>query len=588
MDVRDRYLRPRLSRPVLRLISPLGPASSLVCGLLLAALVGLLADLRGAGATQGSPSCQATVHKMAEPRDVVLGGQAAITLTTLVDCSSVQIPVHVALVFDNSTYMGGQRINDMRRAVEAFVESVDFGSSRVGLAAFSGRVENLSELTDDPQQVIDASQSFFPNKGSDVTRGLRAGRLMLERGRSPAGGESVQEVIVLFVGSPNEGSDRELLSTATELRDAGVLVVTVAATGNAELDVLEAAATAPTFFHVETMSTRYATLMRRIAGDLATVSVTGAQLVDMLPANMEYVWGSGVPAPRINGQELRWRYDVWPVEGLTVTYEVEPQELGCHPTNVSAQVELEFDRGDPKQHSFPVPTICVAVQPTVTATSLPATATPTPTRRPHPVYLPTLWRDHCRPEGTRGDVVLIIDTSSSMLSLASQDRPRLYWAQEGASRLIDGLYFPGDAAAVLSFSADLELVSPLSSDRGALHSAVARLLRHMSDGSDLAPALRRAGAMLAGRESAPGNTPLAVVITDGFSDPSAAIAEAQRLRAAGVAVFALGIGEEIDATTLAKLAVGARQNQISVDGLDLGPICSRIARELHCGLAGRP
>ncbi len=337
--------------------------------------------------------CQTVVEKVAVPDTVTLGEEARITLAVRAECSRLQVPLHVALVFDNSVYMGGRRMNDMRLAVAAFVEQLDFSVSRVGLAAYSGYVDNLSELTDDPDAVVEAAERFYPRTGSDLVRGVRAGRLMLRRGRAMAVAEEFLEAMVLLVGSPNDGGDDDLIAEAQQAYDEGILVVVVAGRGSAELDPLEAIASSPSFFFVEGTSRRYPSLFSQIPVDLTTVRVTGADVVDTLVDNAPYVWGSGVPAPRTRGQDLLWRYDRWPPQGVTITYAVEPQQLGCHPTNAEAQVELRFDRGEPEQRAFPVPTVCVAPPPTSTPVPTP-TLRPTSTPAPPRLHLPLVWNSH--------------------------------------------------------------------------------------------------------------------------------------------------------------------------------------------------
>ncbi|MFQ5459182.1 MAG: hypothetical protein ACE5EL_00150, partial [Anaerolineae bacterium] len=82
----------------------------------------------------GQRACQAEANQVVSPDTVALGGRVTITLTLQADCSAVQVPLHVALVFDNSVAMAGTRMNYMKLAVRAFVDALDFTVARVGLA----------------------------------------------------------------------------------------------------------------------------------------------------------------------------------------------------------------------------------------------------------------------------------------------------------------------------------------------------------------------------------------------------------------------------------------------------------------------
>ncbi len=547
----------------------------------------LLVGPTGAATTCASPAssrCKVEVEKDAAPETLILGDETELTLTVRADCSGAELPAHVALVFDNSTYMGGQRMNDMKSAVSAFGDAIDWSVSRVGLASYSGRVKYLAELTDDPEELTAASEDFFPETGSDLTRALAAGRLMLDRGRDLAAVDDYIEAIVLFVGSPNTGDEGDLVAQAAALRDEGTLVVAVAATSSADLELLEQIATAPTFFHIETMSTRYPLVMQQIAAGLSSVQAVGADVIDVLPDNMEYVWGSGVPVPRIEGQELRWRYDVWPAEGITITYALEPLELGCHATNASAEVEVRFDRGEPQKHSFPVPSVCAVSAPSETPVGPTPVPSPTHTPRSHRLYLPVLWRGYCAPPPVPADVVIVIDTSSSMMAAAAGGVPRAQLVQSAASRLVDELDLDIDRAAVVAASARSNILVPLTGDRGALQTAIAGAFRTMKDDSVLAPAVADAAGLLELQGGARSATPAVVVFTDGFDDPEAATRESETAIARGWVLFALGLGAEVDPEALATLAGGLDRHVWSQDGSGLADASLELVDRLHCGL----
>lgn len=362
------------------------PASLVTAGVLGALALSPLGPQTTAVPAQDG--CRIDVGKVAAPSNVILGQEAAISLTVQARCSRLQVPLHVALVFDNSTEMGGERMNDMRSAVAAFVDELDFSVSRVGLAAYWSSVEVLSELTDNRDAVVLAGARFFPRQGSDLTKAVRAGRLMLQRGRSAAARSDYLEVMVVLSGSPNDGAAEDLLAEAQLARDEGMVLVTIAGRGTADLDTLEAIATSSSTFYVEGTGQRYPALFRQIVGDLAQVEVVGAEVVDTLPQDMTYVWGSGIPAPRTQGGDLVWRYDRWPSEGIDISYAVEPTASGCRPTNVRAWVELRFDRGEPQRYSFPVPTVCV-LEPSTATPSPSATATATATESETVTPIPT-------------------------------------------------------------------------------------------------------------------------------------------------------------------------------------------------------
>jgi len=527
--------------------------------------------------------CDATVDKFVAPETIVIGQETTVTLRVRADCSDLQVPVHVALVIDNSVSMGGSRINDLRAGVAAFVGGLDFGASRVGLAVFHSRADILAELTDDPQVVIEASLAFFPRPGSDMTMGVRAGRQMLARARPLKADPDTLDVLVLLAGSTNDDGPDEVLAEAGLARDDGILVVTIAGGGGADRTTLEAMASGPLFFYTEGTSSRYPSLFEEVGANLTAVHVAGAELEDLLPANMEFVWGSGVPPPRVAGRQLRWRYDVWLPEGIDIVYAVEPQALGRHPTNESATARVSLDRGDPLELTFPVPYVNVVAPATPTATQAPETPVPTPTVALRPVFLPYLWNGHCRPGVQRADVALVLDTSSSMLETAADGRRKLDLAQDAASQFVDALNLPLDRAAVVAFSAGTRLLQPLTGDRGALQLALAGLHGQVALGTRIDLGLEAATAELAGPGHAPGNLPVVVLLTDGRGDAAPALAAAARARAAGLTVYTIALGTDVDAALLVAIAGDPARFHASPDGADLAAIYLDIARETGCG-----
>ena len=125
--------------------------------------------------------------------------------------------------------------------------------------------------------------------------------------------------------------------------------------GDADFQLLEELATSPEQFYIESEGILYAELMDRIAGDTAAVRLEGALFTERLPENMELVWGSDNPPGRSSGEDLLWAWNIWPAEGITITYELEPQALGRHPVSEGATVELRFDRGAPRTLDFAIP-----------------------------------------------------------------------------------------------------------------------------------------------------------------------------------------------------------------------------------------
>ncbi len=341
------------------------------------------------------------------------------------------------------------------------------------------------------------------------------------------------------------------------------------------------------------ISSQYPAYFRAIAQDLTEVHVTGAQVQETLAASMPYVWGSGIPAPRVRGRDLSWLYATWPAEGVTITFGIQPAELGRFAVIDAGEARLGVDRGPDQVLPLPVPVIEVVAVPT--ATPLPPTVTPPgptatpppPTPRPSLLYLPSLWRLHCRPAAS--DIVLLLDVSSSMTEPVAEGLIKLDAAQDAASLFVDALDLPTDHAAVVAFHHDARVVQPLSGDLGALQTALARLHGLVAPGSRLDRGLEEAAALLTDPGRRATSQPVVVLLTDGRADDDAqALTMAAGLRGRGVALYTIGLGADVDGALLAALAGEPARYFLSPDGADLAAIYLDIARRAGCAGPGAP
>ncbi|MDD5057318.1 MAG: VWA domain-containing protein [Sideroxydans sp.] len=162
--------------------------------------------------------------------------------------------------------------------------------------------------------------------------------------------------------------------------------------------------------------------------------------------------------------------------------------------------------------------------------------------------------------------LLVLDLSPSMLAAdVSPDRiTRARYALEdllGAAR---------DArVGLVAFGDEAFTVAPMTDDVDTLRALLPPLAPDIMPkaGDNLAPALQQAGALL---EQGGGKNAQVVVLTDGFSDPASAFAEARKLQAQNIAVNVVGIGTRSGAP-LAQAGGGFAQNgrgQLSLARLD--------------------
>ena len=152
------------------------------------------------------------------------------------------------------------------------------------------------------------------------------------------------------------------------------------------------------------------------------------------------------------------------------------------------------------------------------------------------------WGGATEPEAERGDVVLVLDASNSML--AQDVRPsRLEREREAARGLVDRL--AGSRVGLIAFGGSGHALSPLTGDAAALHLYLDALSPDIvnQSGTSLYSALRQALALLG--PAAEGRAPGALVlVSDGeaLDPPRLVDLSIEDARKRGVPVHTVGIG----------------------------------------------
>ncbi len=232
------------------------------------------------------------------------------------------------------------------------------------------------------------------------------------------------------------------------------------------------------------------------------------------------------------------------------------------------------------------PTTSATPSPTATASVTP-TPTPPPTEPPHPIYLPVTLNEQCLPHQIRQDVVLVLDTSSSMSAATRAGRRKIDAAREAALGYLALLKLEdGDRAAVVTFDATARIVERLSSHRPTLEAA----LRDASLGIQtcIPCAMEAAAAELAPPRRRDGNTPVIVLLTDGRSNPrpvAEAVDLAARAKDTGIVVYTIGLGDDLDLEALEAMASRPSFFFRAPDAEDLAAIYASIAVDVPCPAA---
>ncbi|MBS1253206.1 MAG: hypothetical protein MAG451_02255 [Anaerolineales bacterium] len=180
----------------------------------------------------------------------------------------------------------------------------------------------------------------------------------------------------------------------------------------------------------------------------------------------------------------------------------------------------------------------------------------------------------CLPHRTSADVMLIIDRSGSM------DGQPLADAKTAAKLFLDRMDLSQDQAGLVSFSDTGILDQPLTSSAGAVRVAIDAL--SAGGNTNIADAVSKAQAELAGPRTKPDNAPVIILLSDGVpnvgADPTGeARSAAAAAKGAGTRVFTIGLGDQIDSSLLRDLASSPSDYFFAPTSADLESVYQQIA-----------
>lgn len=423
------------------------------------------------------------------------------------------------------------------------------------------------------------------------------------------------ERILIWVGDGSENwSPQQLSRLVKEPKRQGTRVMAICFYRHPLCTTYEATTSVPADHIVARRPAEYDASVAELARRIIEPRIVAASVSHRLAPAVAVVPGSVVPPPsytRGDGRELRWTFGAPVPDPVVATYRLAPFVDAFRGTAVTATLTLTDDVGAAREVAVTTAEIEVSgpcaptatATPTASSTSTPtrvppetatprptATSSPTATRMPRPIFLPVAFRDAaCEPGRHRIDVALILDASTSMAERTRAGRRKIDAALDAAGVFLDLLALDGvgrgNRAAIVAFNTDAWTLAPLTSDRPTLDAALNRVALAQQTRLDRAVSVA-AEALAAGELDRAGNVPVLVLLTDGRANPvpiDVAVAEAAAAKAAGVVVFTIGLGEDIDAAALAEMASSQDGFLRAPDAEDLAAAYAKVARSIPCG-----
>ena len=238
----------------------------------------------------------------------------------------------------------------------------------------------------------------------------------------------------------------------------------------------------------------------------------------------------------------------------------------------------------PSPTATPTDTPSPTASPTATPTAT-ATTTPTNTRVPLPVFLPLLLRERCPERWRPIDAVLVLDASSSMREPTLRGRSKLEAARDGARAFVAGMRLAadGDRAAIVAFNRAGTVLAGLGAGPAELERALVGMTSQPGSRIDLGLAAAEQAFVQGG--SATGRRRALVLLSDGLvngATPVEVRLRAERLHAAGVTVWTVGLGAQIDRDLLRAVAGDGARYLEAPEAEALAGLYAALAERLTC------
>ncbi|MCE7939511.1 MAG: VWA domain-containing protein, partial [Chloroflexi bacterium CFX6] len=507
-------------------------------------------------------ACSVEVADVVAPASPRVCDTPEVTVTMAVTCPPV-LPVHLVIAVDRSKSIAdpsvSQILKEIQQSAREVIDAIDFEAhpdNRVGVVSHGFRVTVETELTSQKSRALGAVNGIkylASDLGEDPGKAVDKARQMLEDGR---GAGSPIEIILLYGDGcdPSESGCEAAAKRAAAQADARGMAVMARCFKESDRETCatsyrQMASQANFYFE---SSGQLPNRVKEVANQGKALKLSALTLLERLAPGLAYVAASGRPAPQVTGQDLLFTFgEALPKQTLVARYRVGRGAEGTTALRINAATTgiNVVDSLNRTAGPIAVPTReltfgpCVVDTPTATAT--PATVV---------AYLPVAMRFVCKPSDVHADVALVIDASSSMRDV-SGGMAKIDAAKAAARAFIDVLDLGDDRAAVVAFNASASVPARLSADRGALGAAIDGI--GTASGTRIDLALAAAESVLGEGAPRPGTNRVVVLLTDGRTDAGTdadALRAADVLKRAGVYIYTIGLGDDIDAGFLRTVA----------------------------------
>ncbi len=311
-------------------------------------------------ATPDFPTCHLNIDKTAYPATARKDGQVGVTLKLEGDCpSEIGAALDVTLVIDRSSSMCGDKLNQAQAAGQTFFDNMAFPPDQAAVVSFANTALLHAGLTGNRTQAQNALYNITCGGFSRIDAGLNKAYEEMSGPRRVAG--HTPAIILLTDGNPEGAYADDVRAAAQQIKDAGIQLFSIGLGNDVNAALLREIATQPEYYYQSPTADQLQAIYTRLASELRTVPAMNVDITDVIDSHFELVPDSfsGPATPAVYGDTLRWHLPRLESGVTELSFNIKPKSCGTFPTNQSAAVSYDDNRGQRQTRTFPNPQVTI-------------------------------------------------------------------------------------------------------------------------------------------------------------------------------------------------------------------------------------
>lgn len=288
------------------------------------------------------PAAAGPFLRTANPQILFGGGESLVTLNENLDslptCTPQQRSADIVLVTDISGSMVGDAFDQARAAMENFFRDLDLTVNQVAIVYFADDAVLVQPLTSNSADLQAALSGSATPGGTAIEAGLATAGQELASARR----RTLAIPVIVLLSDGGTQDPPIAASTAKQLKDQGVRIVTIALPGR-DLDnqFMRELASQPSDAYQTPSTAELAELYRSLAVQINSGLAFNARIQESLDRErVQLVANSLAPAGAVENGNPTWQIGVLTTVTPTFQYRVQTNQLGLVDVSAAGQASL--------------------------------------------------------------------------------------------------------------------------------------------------------------------------------------------------------------------------------------------------------